>query len=770
MDENKPIDQKSLEQSLKNLLATKSTYSELLAATKMYNKALGMSADTIADMERGLSSQISLSDRLATQANYVVNRGEKSLQLKRLSTSIDEGALDIIQERAQAEADMLLKQTMYKTGLTGVYAEQAKSLVLAQKMGFLSEEDLNTKLSILATEQKKVNHIKEEVELTEQIADHIKEIKEESMAWKHGFDKILATSKAIATDPKALGAFFLTQVGEKIEHVNHAMHELVDTGMSAGEAINLMREDFSLMSAMGLSKVADVSKDLVANFGTAKVLTEAQRAAVGEMATSFGLAGEEAAGLTMALSRMPGESKDSAINFSETAKSIGKMKGVIPSQLMKEMAKNTGVMATFSKGGAVGFASAAASAKKMGVELSSVASSAEKLLEFESSVNAQMEASVLIGKELNFSKMQEAALAGDLNAVMEEQAKIMGQVGSLDQMNVLQKKALADAMGVTTEELVKMSEAQKFSNQYFGENSTAMDNAVGGLLKYGGAAVGFIANNGMMLITGAQTIIQLMTLNALRAQSTGLTNLGIVSLIKQTGTTIANTAATAANTVARWLGIGAKGAETAANTGLAASNTAVAATSGPAAAGLGVTASAAAIAIIPLLGLAAAAIGFGFALKLAAPTIVGVATVIGNVLIKALEMLPGIITSVADGFTKMFSAVSENIGTLLLLGPALMMIGTGLAFMGTAGLVALPVINALTALGVVGAALGSLGVIGGEGGAGNKDTDDKINKLVNAIDQFVQKTVPIVIKLDGNVLARGTFQGIDNSRIDKPKP
>ena len=537
------------------------------------------------------------------------------------------------------------------------------------------------------------------------------------------------------------------------------MHELVDTGMSAGEAINLMREDFSLMSAMGLSKVADVSKDLVANFGTAKVLTEAQRAAVGEMATSFGLAGEEAAGLTMALSRMPGESKDSAINFSETAKSIGKMKGVIPSQLMKEMAKNTGVMATFSKGGAVGFASAAASAKKMGVELSSVAGAAEKLLEFESSVNAQMEASVLIGKELNFSKMQEAALAGDLNAVMEEQAKIMGQVGSLDQMNVLQKKALADAMGVTTEELVKMSEAQKFSNQYFGENSTVMDNLIGKGLKLGGGLVTLGKEYGMMALTVAQSIAQFATLKAIKAASIVQTNIDTASTTSNTVSKGLNTTQMAAYNAMRGAGLTATAAYTAAknietisenvNTGskqrgivstiamnavnlirngvIAAGNVIMSAATGVMtlfSAGTVATGTAAGFAAVPMLALGAAVLMVGIGIGLA-----------------------------AYGVSKLFEQLANvPIENLLALPVAFYGMASGLAAIAVSGLLAMPTLLALKGLG----ALDSLGGIGGEGGAGD---DGGMTELINEVKGLkLAMLTPVIVNLDGRKVAEGTRQ------------
>ena len=433
-----------------------------------------------------------------------------------MSDSMKEARQDVVDAFKQARADKQLLEVMEKTKLKGSLAEYAR---LLQTEGRLTDKAVER----LQAQQRELDHIEEQNDLTRKIAATTLEIREEAEEYTKALEKTLATARAIGNDPKVFGAYMLTQMVEHLGHINHQMHELVDTGMQAGEAIKIMREDFGVMSVLGLTKVNDVSKSLVANFGTANALTSEQRDAIGEMAYSYGLAGEEATNLMMAISRMPGESKDSAINFKQTADNIGKMKGVLPSQIMKEVAKNTQLMATFSKGGVEGFAKAAAEAKRLGIELSSVGSAAEKLLDFESSITSQMEASVLIGKELNFDRMREAALAGDLNGVMEEQARIMKEVGSMDGMNTLQKKALADAMGLTTEELEKMSEAQKFNNQYFGENSTTLDNVIGKTLKYGGAVVGVVKEHGMMALTILQAITQLLTYTAIKKLSTAST-------------------------------------------------------------------------------------------------------------------------------------------------------------------------------------------------------------------------------------------------------
>jgi len=585
------------------------------------------------------------------------------------------------------------------------------------------EDEFNSKQREVGEKLKEINHkLKERVGITQELIDQLR-------------------------TPQLAGGVFAEQMAEKIGHVNHTMHELVDSGMQAGEAINLMREDFSIMSAVGLSKVSEVSKNLVENFGTAKVLTEEQRAAVGQMATSYGLAGDEAANLTMAISRMPGESKDTATNFAKTAENVGKMSGVLPSQIMKEMAKNSGLTATYSKGGAEGFAKAAASAKKMGVELGSVLSAAEKTLDFESSINSQMQASVLTGKQLNFDRLRSAALAGDSNAILQEQANIMKQVGSLDNMNLLQKKALAESLNMTVEELTKFNEAQKLENQYFGENSTMLDRVIGGVMKYGGATAGFVKENGLLILSFIQT------LPLLGSMISGLAS-GAAALVTKTIALFSNTAAQTLNTSVTEASIPVTTASGQAAKGAATSMLALGGAILMIGAGIGLATMGIANLAEAIKGmnsdqmitlgaiLAGIAVGIGILAATsftAAPGLGALALAVMGVGAGLLMMGTGIGIAAA-GMSLLVATLKEvPFENLLALPIAFMGIGAGLYMMATAGLAALPVIGALVGLAVAAPALAkladSLGFSTAEGGA--EQQEDGVKILADKIDQLI---------------------------------
>ena len=92
-------------------------------------------------------------------------------------------------------------------------------------------------------------------------------------------------------------------------------------------------------------------------------------------------------------------------------------------------------------------------AKAFGMTLEQVAKSGESLLNFESSLESELKAELLTGKQLNLERARAAALAGDQITLAEELNKNIGTSADFTKMNVLQQRALAESVGMTTDEL-----------------------------------------------------------------------------------------------------------------------------------------------------------------------------------------------------------------------------------------------------------------------------------------------------------------------------
>ena len=101
-------------------------------------------------------------------------------------------------------------------------------------------------------------------------------------------------------------------------------------------------------------------------------------------------------------------------------------------------------------------AAAVAQANALGMELEQVAKVGESLLNFEQSIEAELQAELLTGKELNLEKARLLALTGDYEALSREIAEQAGTFTEYSAMNVIQQQKLAEAFGMSADEMSNM--------------------------------------------------------------------------------------------------------------------------------------------------------------------------------------------------------------------------------------------------------------------------------------------------------------------------
>ena len=139
------------------------------------------------------------------------------------------------------------------------------------------------------------------------------------------------------------------------------------------------------------------------------------------------------------------------------------MAGVVPQDVIKDMADNHELIAKFSQDGGMNMARAAIEARKLGMSLSTTSKIADSLLSFESSIESELEASLLIGRQLNLNRARELALMGDMENLQKEIVRQVGSEQQIQQMNVIQRQKLAAAIGVEVSELQKLAQGGKIS-------------------------------------------------------------------------------------------------------------------------------------------------------------------------------------------------------------------------------------------------------------------------------------------------------------------
>ena len=239
--------------------------------------------------------------------------------------------------------------------------------------------------------------------------------------------------------------------------------------------ITRFRDDLSSaqqeFKRMGLSgqEAMDATRGLADNFGISFKEAAKMSQSVGDIAKSTGISVDESTQLMGMLTEMGGMTEKGAFDLAKQAESLAVANGVAPATVLKDMSKSTESFAKFSAAGTQNLMRAAIQARKLGVEFEDIASSAEGMLDFQSSLNAEVQASVMLGRNVNLQKARELALTGDLEGFQKEILKQVGGQAKWDKMNVLQKKALADATNMSVEKLSKMVSKEKEAAGLAGE-------------------------------------------------------------------------------------------------------------------------------------------------------------------------------------------------------------------------------------------------------------------------------------------------------------
>jgi len=213
----------------------------------------------------------------------------------------------------------------------------------------------------------------------------------------------------------------------------------------------------STLLGTAFDSATDVTKGLAKEMGGLNDITFQNQLNTNLMAMNMGISGDEAATLTATLSRLNGGSIDTAQNLAESTKELAKQNGLVPAQVMADVAASAEDFALYGKDGGKNMLEAAIAAGKLGVNLASMTKVTEGLLDFESSISKELELSAMLGKNINLNKARALAYDGKTGAAVKETLSQMGGIEAFNKMDVFQKKAAAEAAGLTVEEFQKMA-------------------------------------------------------------------------------------------------------------------------------------------------------------------------------------------------------------------------------------------------------------------------------------------------------------------------
>ena len=254
-------------------------------------------------------------------------------------------------------------------------------------------------------------------------------------------------------------------------------------------SLNVQSDEFkgnlmdSQMEVIGIGAtmedVVTTTSALAGEFGISATDAADLSAQVIYTAKAVGLTNEEAAKLSGILQTTSGLSAQQAEQLTEGAFQLAVANNVAPDAVMKDLAGSAEQFASFSKDGGDNLVKAAVQARALGLSLQDTAKISEGLLNFQDSITKEVEASVLIGRQLNLQKARELALNNDIEGAMRAVVDQLGSEQEFNKLNALQRKALADSIGVEVSQLAKMVTNSEKANAVAGETAKSFQDIIG---------------------------------------------------------------------------------------------------------------------------------------------------------------------------------------------------------------------------------------------------------------------------------------------------
>ena len=200
------------------------------------------------------------------------------------------------------------------------------------------------------------------------------------------------------------------------------------------------------------------------SLGTALAINAQNAAQVADIGESMGY-GAQVAGESAAAMIQMGVAQADVADMQMETNLMAVKAGVDMASVQKDIAANAGKTAKYFAGNPKALAKAAVEAAKMGMSLESMSSVADNLLDFEKSIAAQFELQSLTGKQMNFDKARQLALEGDIAGASAAVLEQVGDIHNFNKMDVLERKKLAEATGMSVEELQKSLTIQSMRGQ-----------------------------------------------------------------------------------------------------------------------------------------------------------------------------------------------------------------------------------------------------------------------------------------------------------------
>jgi hypothetical protein len=392
--------------------------------------------DGLSNAESSLSSLGSMYDNIS------------KLERQRIKDTTLQG--DLTQEQIQAFNEMAaINQKIAQLGrddiaqrakLTDEYEQQLENL------GDLNEEG-----------QRHLNNLTQQNALAQQHSSLTENQKKLLQKQLDVYDGIKDTIGGILDTAELLTSNLRGGVGLSLIGAGIAGKKLLDTSYQLGGATAGVTMNTTLMG-LAFDDAVGTTKALSKEFGGLSEVSAKTQFRTNVLAKNLGISSSEAASLTGNFARLNDGSAETAQNLIQSTKNLAQQNGLVPADVMADVAASAEEFALFGKDGGKNIAEAAVAAGKLGVSMSEISGVANNLLDFENSINTELELGAMLGKNLNLNRARALAFEGEIGSALKETLNQLGGIEAFNKMDPISKKKTADLLGVSVAQFQKMAE------------------------------------------------------------------------------------------------------------------------------------------------------------------------------------------------------------------------------------------------------------------------------------------------------------------------
>ena len=347
------------------------------------------------------------------------------------------------------------EQSSFVSGLTGEYRKQQELRKILKR---LAEEELDA--TERANLSEKVKGINQELEAAAKAGDAFQNLFPNFgsgiASLETGFKSI---GRVLTSGPLALVAIVAGIAMTLMRIAKNVNQTRSEFGMSAKEALKL---NFELKKAQLAAKAFGLSAEQVKEsfdavtqtFGIANGQAVQFSVQVARIARNTGLGVENTVELVSLFSAARNVSKDIALNMVEMVTQMASAEGVSRGILMRELASNADLFASFIGKGERNLIKAAAAAKKVGMEFGGLVELGDGLLDVTERINKEQMLSTILGKQISLERFAQLNAAGELEAAQQE---LSNQLQGINELSALQTRQFSEQLGIATSDLVKLT-------------------------------------------------------------------------------------------------------------------------------------------------------------------------------------------------------------------------------------------------------------------------------------------------------------------------